>query len=91
MSREMPNFVGGTASRAGAPFTPKVEPSLTRVTCRLNRLRIHFTCRQIVELLLTIGCCRMMSRLVTVLELELEPLFSVDALRRAHESTVKYR
>jgi hypothetical protein len=29
----------------------------------------------------------MMSRLVTLLELELEPLFGVGALRRAHEST----
>jgi 4-carboxymuconolactone decarboxylase len=53
-----------------------------------NRLRAHFPCRQIVELLLTIGCYRMMSRLVTLLELELEPVFSVDALRRAHESAL---
>jgi 4-carboxymuconolactone decarboxylase len=52
-----------------------------------NRLRVHFPCRQIVELLLTIGCYRIMSRLVTLLELELEPLFGVDALRRAHART----
>jgi hypothetical protein len=91
MSTEMLNLLGETASTAGAPFGPRVGPSLTRVTHRVNRLRAHFTCCQIVELLLTIGCNRMLSRLVTLLQLELEPLFGVDSLRRAHESTVKHR
>ena len=40
-----------------------------------NRLHARFPCRQIIELLLTIGCYRMMSRLVTLLELELETVF----------------
>lgn len=49
------------------------------------RLSEHFPPRQITELLLTAGCFRMMSRLVTVLELELEPAFGVDTLRRGRE------
>ena len=47
------------------------------------RLREHLPPRQVVELLLTIGCFRMMSRLVTILELESEPPFGVNTLRQA--------
>jgi len=46
----------------------------------------HFSPRQLVELLLTAGCFRMMSRLVSILELEMEPSFGVDTLRRAHDA-----
>jgi 4-carboxymuconolactone decarboxylase len=49
------------------------------------RLAEHFPPDRIVELLLTIGCFRMMCRLVTVLELELEPAFGVEALQLARE------
>lgn len=47
------------------------------------RLHEYIPARQIVELLITAGCFRMMSRLVTVFELELEPAFGVEALRKA--------
>ena len=53
------------------------------------RVHEHFPARQIVELLLTAGCFRMMSRLVTILELEQEPSFGVDALRKARESALQ--
>jgi 4-carboxymuconolactone decarboxylase len=54
-----------------------------------TRLRVHFPPRQVVELLLIIGCFRMMCRLVTTLDLELEPSFGVDALRRAHQTALQ--
>jgi hypothetical protein len=39
-----------------------------------------------MELLLTAGCFRMMSRLVSIPELEMEPSFGVDTLRRVHDT-----
>jgi hypothetical protein len=60
--------------------TPHVsKPSLTRV-------HAHFPARQIVELLLVLGCFEMMCRLVTTLDVEPEPSFGVDALRRAQQA-----
>ena len=50
------------------------------------RARQHFPPREIVELLLLIGCFRMMCRVVTITELEPEPSFGVDTLRRAQMS-----
>jgi hypothetical protein len=48
-------------------------------------VRERFSARQVIELVLTTGCFRMMSRLVTLLELEPEPSFGVQALQRAGE------
>jgi alkylhydroperoxidase family enzyme len=49
-------------------------------------VRQEFSPREVVELLLTIGYFRMMDRLVTTLELELEPAFGVQALDRARDA-----
>jgi alkylhydroperoxidase family enzyme len=46
-------------------------------------VREQFSPREVVELLLTVGYFRMMDRLVTALDLELEPAFGVQALDRA--------
>ena len=43
-------------------------------------VRLEFSPREVVELLLTVGYFRMMDRLVTALDLELEPAFGVRAL-----------
>ena len=56
---------------------PRVSPEI------FARLGQYLPARQIIELLLTAGCFRMMSRLVTVFELELEPPFGAEALRKA--------
>jgi hypothetical protein len=40
----------------------------------------HFPAEQVVELLLTAGCFRMMRRFVTALALELEAAFGVEVL-----------
>lgn len=53
-------------------------------------LREHLPPRQVVELLLTIGCFRMMSRLVTILELETEPPFGVNTLRQARQAALQH-
>ena len=50
-----------------------------------TRICEQLPARQVLELLLTAGCFRMMSRLVAILELEQEPSFGVDTLRRARE------
>ena len=71
--------------RAAVAF---VDESLDRSQTSEETWRLalqHFNPRQLVELLLTAGCFRMMSRLVSILELEMEPPFGVDTLRRAHD------
>lgn len=72
--------------RAALAFVDQVldEPRASAET--FARLGQHLPARQIVELLLTAGCFRMMSRLVTVFELELEPAFGVEALRKARRA-----
>jgi alkylhydroperoxidase family enzyme len=48
----------------------------------------EFSPREVVELLLTVGYFRMMDRLVTALDLELEPAFGVQVLDRARAAEV---
>ena len=60
-------------ARAAVAF---VDESLDRSQTSEDAWRLalrHFNPRQLVELLLTAGCFRMMSRLVSILELEMEP------------------
>jgi hypothetical protein len=49
-------------------------------------VRAEFSPREVVELLLTVGYFRMMDRLVTALDLELETSFGVQALERARDA-----
>jgi alkylhydroperoxidase family enzyme len=44
------------------------------------RLQVDFSSREIVELLLTVGYFRMISSLMTTLDIELEPAFSIQTL-----------
>jgi 4-carboxymuconolactone decarboxylase len=75
--------------RAALAFADLVldEPRVSAET--FARLGQYLTSRQMVELLLTAGCFRMMSRLVTVFELELEPAFGVEALRKARTPSLQ--
>jgi alkylhydroperoxidase family enzyme len=51
-------------------------------------VREQFTPREVVELFLTVGYFRLMDRLVTALDLELERAFGVQALDRARSAEI---
>lgn len=73
------------AQRAAVAFTDVVLEEANIGEAGFAGVSAYFPAAQIVELLLTAGCFRMMCRLVTVLELELEPAFGVEALQQARE------
>ena len=81
---QAPSELFDELERAALAFADQIldQPGVSAET--FARLHQQLSARQIVELLLTAGCFRMMSRLVTVFELELEPAYGVEALRKAH-------
>jgi hypothetical protein len=82
----VPDELFDERQRAAVAF---VDESLDRPQTSEDTWRLalqHFSPHQLVELLLTAGCFRMMSRLVSILELEIEPSFGVDTLRQARDT-----
>jgi alkylhydroperoxidase family enzyme len=84
-SGELAHNVFDEHERAALAFADEVLDRSHFSAATFARVRERFSARQVVELLLTTGCFRMMSRLVTLLELEPEPSFGVQALQRARE------
>ena len=82
---EVPDHVFDERERAALAFADEVLDRSHSSAPTFARVRERFSARQVVELVLTTGCFRMMSRLVTLLELEPEPSFGVQALQRARE------
>jgi alkylhydroperoxidase family enzyme len=82
---EVPDTLFDELERTALAFADEVLDRSHFSEATAARAQECFSPRQMVELLLTAGCFRMMSRLVTLLELELEPSFGVQALRRARE------
>jgi alkylhydroperoxidase family enzyme len=79
----MPDDLFNERTRAALAFADQTLDSPRVSDPAFADLRERFPPRQVVELLLTAACFRMMSRFVTILELEHEPPFGVDTLRRA--------
>ena len=84
-SGDVPDNLFDEFERAALAFTDEVLDHAHVSDATFAPVRDCFSARQVVELLLTAGCFRMMSRLVTLLELELEPSFGVQALQHARE------
>jgi alkylhydroperoxidase family enzyme len=85
---DVPDDLFDELERAALAFADEVLDCSHFSDATFVRTRECFSPRQVVELLLTAGCFRMMSRLVTLLELELEPSFGVQALQRAREPVI---
>jgi 4-carboxymuconolactone decarboxylase len=79
------------AERAAIEFADRVVSHPHVSEEMFARLGEHFDSDQVIEMLLTTGCFRMMCRLVTVLELELEPAFGVEALQLSREPGLEHR
>ncbi|MBV9798442.1 MAG: carboxymuconolactone decarboxylase family protein [Solirubrobacterales bacterium] len=85
----LPGHAFSRAERMALAFADEAVDAPTVSEETFVQLGEHFPPRQILELLLTAGCFRMMCRLVTVLDLEQEPAFGVDTLRRAREPALE--